>query len=131
MIPKAIPYRYTKTELEELLDSIEILIDTREKENKHITDYLKRQGVKFKTKKLDYGDYSFMIPANKQHGIFKDIYFNEQLVIERKASLEELSNNMTHERQRFENELIRKGSCRFILLIENQNGCRDIVNYKY
>ena len=98
-------YKYTDKEMEELISSITILIDTREKVNSHITDYFDRKGISYKKKALDYGDYSFMIPANEKLSIPRDLYFNTTCVIERKASLEEISNNLTKERDRFEKEL--------------------------
>ena len=47
MLAAKLPYRYIKTELNKLLDSMVILIDTREKKTEHITDYLKDKGVFF------------------------------------------------------------------------------------
>jgi len=61
----------------------------------------------------------------------KDIYFNEELAIERKASLTELSNNFTHNRTQFENELIRARDCKLVLLVENPAGYEDIINHNY
>lgn len=124
-------YRYTKSEQQLLLNSMEILIDTREKSNNHITDYLDRKEVKYKSKKLEFGDYSFMLPANKTLGIVKDIYFNNEISIERKANLEELSNNFTHDRTQFENELIRSTGSKLILMIENAAGYRNIIEHNY
>lgn len=124
-------YYYTQPEVDTLLKSIVILIDTREKKNKHITSYLEKKGVGYKNRKLDYGDYSFMLPADEALGIMKDVYFNEELAIERKASLNELSNNFTHNRTQFENELIRARDCRLLLLVENPAGYEDIINHNY
>ena len=126
-----LPYRYTKTELEQLLDSLTVLIDTRENKNEHITDYFNQFDINYKSKKLDYGDYSFMLPEAPKLGIAKDIYFTDQVVVERKANLNELSGNLAQERQRFENELIRANNCRFILLIEDGQGYENIVNHNY
>ena len=130
MITKA-SYHYTKTELKQLLDSIVILADTREKENNHILNYLDKQGIKHKSKKLDFGDYSFMLPANKELGISRDIYFSNSISIERKAGLNELSNNFTHKRTQFENELIRANGSKFILLVEDQQGYQNILQHNY
>jgi ERCC4-type nuclease len=124
-------YYYTKRERKELLNSLKILVDTREKKNRHITDYLDRKGVKYKSRKLDYGDYSFMIPANEGLGIAKDIYFNDEIAVERKANLTELSNNFTHDRTQFENELIRSSNGKMILLVENPAGYKDIIDHNY
>jgi hypothetical protein len=64
-----IPYRYTKTELNQLLKSMVVLIDTREKKADHIIKYLNKSNVPHKSKALDYGDYSLMLPANKMFDV--------------------------------------------------------------
>jgi len=94
------------------------LIDTREKVNEHIIDYFDRKNIKYKKKALDYGDYSFMIPKNEQLSIPRDLYFMKKIVIERKANLEEISNNLTKERDRFEKELSLAPKEK-VVLIEN------------
>lgn len=99
-------YKYTDKEMEELISSMVILIDTREKANSHITDYFERKGIAYKKKALDYGDYSFMIPSNEKLGILRDLYFNATCIIERKASLEEISGNLTQGRDRFEKNYV-------------------------
>lgn len=110
---------YTDKEQTDLIKSIVILIDSREQENLHIVDFLDKKKVKHKSMKLDYGDYSYMLPASEQFGIRRDIYFNDDIVIERKNSLNELSGNIGKKRTEFENELIRKGTCKFYLFVEN------------
>lgn len=122
-------YKYTGDEIKLLLKSMIILVDTREQKNQHITSQLKEKNINFKSYKLDFGDYSFMIPANNSLGIARDIYFNKEIVIERKNSLEELSGNLSRDRNRFENELLRKQG-NFILLIEN-GSFDDIITGKY
>lgn len=126
-----LPYKYTKKERKSLLNSLKILIDTREKKNDHIIKYLKNKNIPYKSKKLNSGDYSFLLPANEELGIMRDIYFNDQITIERKASLDELSGNFTQNRTQFENELIRSNDNKFILMIENETGYSDIINHKY
>ena len=64
--------------MEELISSMVILVDTREKVNTHITDYFDKKNIKYKKKALDYGDYSFMLPANESLGIPRDLYFHRQ-----------------------------------------------------
>jgi len=131
MLKQKIPYRYTKTELKELLKSFVVLVDTREKKNNHILNYFDDQDIKYKNKKLDFGDYSFYLPKNKKLGIMKDLYFTDQLAIERKKNLKELSGNMTKNRARFENELIRSNNAKMILLIEEGSGYQKIINGYY
>lgn len=123
-------YHYTDTELKQLLQSMVILIDTREQENGHITSYFDKQKIAYDSRKLDFGDYSLMLPASPAHGIVRDTYFVNGIAIERKASLEELSGNLTQERARFESELIRASKARLLLLIENASYA-DIIGHKY
>ena len=122
-------YKYTDKELDELIKSLTILVDTREKSNQHLLDYWDSKGIFHKKKALDYGDYSFMIPANEKLSIPRDLYFNTTCVIERKASLEEISNNLTKERDRFEKELCLAPKTK-VLLIENAS-YEDIATGNY
>jgi len=123
-------YYYTDTELKQLLRSLVILVDTREQENGHITSYFDKQKIIYISRKLDFGDYSLMLPASPALGIVRDIYFAGGIAIERKASLEELSGNLTQDRARFESELIRGSKAKLLLLIENASYA-DIVGHKY
>ena len=70
-----------------------------------------------------------MIPANEKLSIPRDLYFNTTCVIERKASLEEISNNLTKERDRFEKELCLAPKTK-VLLIENAS-YEDIATGNY
>ena len=95
-------FKYTDKELDELVKSLTILVDTREKNNQHLLDYWDDKGINHKKKALSYGDYSFMIPKNEDLNIPRDIYFDGEVIIERKGSLEEISGNLTKERDRLE-----------------------------
>lgn len=106
-----------------------ILIDTKEKVFNHITDYFDRKNVNHKKKALNYGDYSFMVPANEKLCIQRDIYFDNKVCIERKASLEEISGNLSKDRARFEKELSLAPDTKVILL-ENAN-YSDIADGNY
>jgi ERCC4-type nuclease len=123
-------YHYTDTELKELLSSLVVLIDTREQQNSHILAYFDKQRISYINRKLEFGDYSFMLPANQAMGIMRDVYFTGSIAIERKASLEELSGNLTQDRQRFEAELIRGAGAKLLLMIEG-GSYSDIIGHKY
>lgn len=56
-------YKFSVEEIKKLAKSMVILVDSREKKNTHILDYFRKQKISFQTEKLEYGDYSFMIPA--------------------------------------------------------------------
>ena len=125
-------HNYTDKQINQILSEMIILIDTREQENEHITDYFDKKKIAYRSQKLNTGDYSFCIPANSQLNIPREIHFDKDIAIERKATLEELSNNLTHDRQTFENELIRSlRLTRFNLMIENESGYKDIIENNY
>lgn len=111
-------YKYTDKEMKELIDSMVILVDTREKANDHILNYLDRKNIAWKKKALSYGDYSFMIPSNEKLGILRDIYFDKKVIAERKGSIEEISGNLTNGRDKFEKELSLAPKTK-VLMIEN------------
>lgn len=124
-------YRYTDKQMKEIIDSMIILVDTREHENKnnHILRYFDSKKIKYKKKKLDYGDYSFMIPANDELNIPRDLVFSNKVMVERKASLEEISGNLTKERDRLEKELTLAPENK-VLIIE-AGSYKDMVNGNY
>ena len=102
-------YRYTKKELDTLVKNIVVVYDTREQQNEHILNYFDKKGIKHKKRKLDEGDYTFYIENNaetKPLGILKDTWFDNAIIIERKANLEELSGNLTEKRWPFRKKKI-------------------------
>lgn len=112
-------YKYSSKEKEKIFSNITIIIDTREQKVEHITNYFAKAGINFVVQKLNYGDYSFFIPQNDELNIPRDIYFDNEIVVERKASLEELSGNLVaNDRSRFEKELCLAPPKK-VLLIEN------------
>ncbi|HCG4535542.1 TPA: ERCC4 domain-containing protein [Salmonella enterica subsp. enterica serovar Typhi str. AG3] len=125
-----IHFHYTEKEITEILKTMTIVIDTRENQNKHITDYLHQKGFPIKNKKLDYGDYSAMIPKNEELGIPRDIYLNS--AIERKNGVDEITGNLQKDTQTaFENELIRAQQGRFVLLVEDLEFWTKVIKGQY
>lgn len=47
--------------MDELISSMVILVDTREKVNDHILEYFDKKSITYKKKALDYGDYSLSL----------------------------------------------------------------------
>ena len=122
-------YKYTDKEIKELLKSIVILVDSRENANSHILKWFDEKKISYKIEKLEFCDYSFMLPANLPLGFNRDLYFTDKVSIEKKSGLEEISGNLTTDRLRFESEFIRsKGKVH--LLIENAS-YEDIIAHKY
>lgn len=62
-----------------------------------------------------------------------DIYFHRDCVLERKASLEELSGNLAQERERFEKEFLKAGNdgAKTYLMVEAPGGYSDIIAHRY
>jgi ERCC4-type nuclease len=119
---------YTEAEQKKILSSIVVLVDTREQVNGHITAFLDSKNIKHISKKLNSGDYSFMLSAIPELDV-PETFFDNEIIIERKASLEELSQNLAQNRDRFENEFLRCNARKF-LLIEN-GSYSDILEGRY
>ena len=122
-------YKYTDKEKQEIINSMVVLVDTREKNNQTLLDIWDKKGLKYKKKTLDYGDYSVMIPKNDKLNIPRDIYFDQKIVVERKGSLSEISGNLTIGRDRLEKELALSPLHK-VTLIEN-GSFEDIANGNY
>ena len=99
-----------------LLKTAIVLVDTREQENQHIIDYLDKIKVAYKVQKLEYGDYTLLVPENQEFGITCDMILD--FAVERKASLNELSGNFTNDRTRIEEEFWR-GKDNMALVVED------------
>ena len=114
---------YTDTELTNALKRMEIVVDTREQENKHILTYLEERGVSTITRRIRTGDYSAQLDG---------MTIEDEVVIERKGSLSELAGNVGTDRQRFEAEFLRAkaGNIKVLLLVEDAEW-QDIAKGKY
>ena len=111
---------YRPFEIDRMLDSMILLVDTRENER---TEAYKRRieaiGLPHERVALSYADYSCKVidPSG-------DVLDMRQLfAIERKSGLSELCNNFTSERERFGKEFQRAEAdgCRIHLIVENDN----------
>lgn len=122
-------------EFKELLNYLYVIVDTRENENKDIIKFFKKKKIDIERKKLEFGDYSFGIrnnPIFNRIGLSSDISFENKLAIETKASLEEISGNLTRERERLKDEFTRAKikNCEIHVLIENAT-LDDIYAHNY
>lgn len=84
-----------------ILDNMIIVSDTREQKNQHILEYFKNNHIRYIERKLDSGDYSFIVPD------YPELELDECVIIEKKNSLDEISQNFTKGRKRFINEFER------------------------
>lgn len=106
-----------------------ILVDKREKSMDHLIKYFDKAKVEHISRSLSYGDYSFYVPKNDSLSIPRDLYFDKKIIVERKGSLEELSGNLTKERDRLEKELSLAPKTK-VIIVENAN-YSDMVTGNY
>lgn len=95
--------RWNDAEIERALRSMVILVDTREKRWEHIGAALEGLGCPFERQTLDFGDYSFRYT----HPDETERDCRGRIVVERKASLDEICGNFTYGRERFAREFER------------------------
>ena len=110
---------------EECLQSMTILIDTREQNSERAKRRYQAFSCPYRRQKLDYGDYSASFVLEGQEIQIK-------AVIERKMNLEELSSCLTHDRGRFQREFERAAAdgASVYLMIEDGNW-EKLINGHY
>lgn len=103
-------FRFTDSEINKILKNLTIIIDGREKKadiyrgwfEKNNIEYIDSLKMHEMRKKgyfsLDMGDYSCMLPAGSIPGIDRDIFFDREIVIEKKADIRELAGNLSEEK---------------------------------
>ena len=120
-------------EQKEVLDSFEILIDTREQETDRSKKRYRLFGVPYSRATLNYGDYTYnatLPDGSKIHDVSHTV--KPFCVIERKMDLTELAECFTRGRERFKKEFERalENNCRIYLICENANW-ENLLNGKY
>lgn len=110
---------YSVFEKEKMLDSMIILVDTREQPNKKFKKRAEGFGYPFVRQKLDFGDYS---------AAYTDLNGNVislagKVAVERKMDANELAACFGRERPRFQREFERAktAGARLYLIVENEN----------
>lgn len=86
-------------------------------------------GLKYKRRKLNFGDYSFMVPANPDLGIMRNMDFSREIIVERKNGLGELISNFENDKARLKKELALAPKNK-VLLIENAT-YSDVIHGNY
>ena len=90
-------------EIRNALDTLTLIVDTREQDTRLFRDRMKQVGVPHIRRKLDFGDYSALI----RDADGEEIDFSSSFAIERKMSLDELAQCLTRSRKRFAREFMR------------------------
>ena len=110
--------------------NFKIIIDTREKEIDYIIKAFEKHNIKYERRALPIGDYIIEGPSG----------YVPNVVIERKASIEEIISNLLDKstvdengNNRFTRELIRakRANKKFILLIEDEKFYINLLTGNY
>lgn len=107
---------YTPFEIGRALESLTVLVDTREQDTPALRRRLAALGHPWRREKLDFGDYSaeLALPDGRRQSLAG------RVAVERKMSLDELCQCFTGGRARFEREFRRaeQAGARIYLLVE-------------
>ena len=114
---------YTDAEIKQKLKELVVITDSREQVNGHLIAWLDKHNIQHKSRALETGDYSVMLG---------DTTFEDEVVVERKANLDEIAGNFTSGRERFEREMIRAkaNGIKVFLIVENASWS-DIFLHNY
>ena len=114
---------YTDAEIKKKLNGLTVVCDSREQVNGHVTAWLDKHNIGHQSRALETGDYTAMLDGYT---------FEDEIVIERKANLDEIAGNFTTGRERFEREMIRAKArgLKLFLVVENATWT-DIFLHNY
>lgn len=116
-----------------VLESMEILVDTREQPTKRAKQRYERFGCSWSRATLSYGDYAYNATLPDGSMLYDTTATVEPLcVVERKMDLDELEQCFTRGRERFQREFERAtaAGARIYLIVENANW-ENLLNGKY
>ena len=109
----------TPFDLEKCMDSMVLLVDTREQQTERLKARIEQTGLPYERVKLEQGDYSCRCTLPDGSGLD----FSNMVAIERKMDLDELCLCFGKERKRFEREFDRakESGCKIYLIVEGGN----------
>lgn len=119
--------------MKKILDSMVVIVDSREQSNKHIIDFFNKKGIPYKVVKNDFGDYTAMLPAGTLTGFTHDIYFDRDIAIERKADIDEIANNLKEDAARLKKELAHMNmyDIKYFFFVEDKEFHENLRNGIY
>lgn len=111
--------KYHPAEIEHILKSLTILVDTREQDTPRARARYKQFGCEYERKALKFGDYSAQLTGLDG----ETINLENTVSVERKMNLDELCNCFCQGRERFRREFerARTAGAAVYLVIENDN----------
>ena len=126
-------YRFTDKEIDKIMNNLTVIVDSREQNNDHIINYFTKRKIPYQIMKNDFGDYSCYIPKGTIDRFTTDIYFDRDISIERKNSIDELAGNLRGDAPRLKSELahLNKYNITYFVFLENMNYYDDLINGNY
>lgn len=123
-------YKFTDKEMKKALDSMVVIVDTREQNNQHILEFFKKKNIPYKVVKNDFGDYTAMIPKGTINQFTCDIYFDRDIAIERKNSIDEIAGNLKDDAARLKKELahMNKYDIKYFFFVEDKDYHANLRN---
>jgi len=124
--------KFTDAELKNVLKNMTILVDSRENSNDHVLEFFNKKKIPYKVKKLDFGDYGCMLPADSFEGQQREIYFDRDIVIERKNGIDEIAGNLKDD-TRLLKELahLNKYEIKYYVFLEDDKYDENVRNGNY
>jgi len=116
----------------DLLDSMVVLVDTREQPTERAKERYERMGKPYRRCTLNYGDYTYNFEVGGKPFFDESQTIKPLCIVERKMNLDELASCLGRERKRFEAEIIRayENHSEIWLLVENATW-ENLLNGKY
>jgi len=115
----------TNFEVGNCLESMTILVDTREQSTERAKRRYKSFPCPYRKQALKYGDYSysFILPGGKEFLEPSPHEVTVPIAVERKMNLDELAGCFTKGRKRFEQEFVsaKENNARIYLLVEESS----------
>lgn len=126
-------YNFTDKEMKKILNSMVVIVDSREQNNQHILDFFNKKSIPYKVIKNDYGDYTAMIPKGTINAFTCDIYFDRDIAIERKNSIDEIAGNLKDEAYRLKKELAHMNmyDIKYFFFVEDKDFHFNLRNGNY
>lgn len=116
-----------------VLESMVVLVDSREQPTKRAKQRYERFGCPYERATLSYGDYAYNVTLPDGSALYDTTTTIKPLcVVERKMDLDELEECFTRSRDRFQREFERatEAGARVYLIVENANW-ENLLNGKY
>ncbi|NFK66117.1 ERCC4-type nuclease [Clostridium botulinum] len=126
-------YKFTDKEMKKILDNMTVVVDSREQNNQHILDFFNKKKIPYKVIKNDFGDYTAMIPAGTINQFTTDIYFDRDIAIERKNSIDEIAGNLKEDAARLKKELAHMNmhDIKYFFFVEDKDFHENLRNGNY